>query len=104
MSKAFYQDADKEAYVQITLTDEDDVPDGLQRLRTVYPNLMRLIYDNSRTRQDRSVETAERLEQKSELELFQEFYEMQNNQPMSGEQHNFVKKMIENLAGGGYEA
>lgn len=104
MSKSFYQDTDTEDYVQITLTDEEDIPDGLQRLRTVYPNLMRLTYDNSRTRQDQDVDVAEMVEQKSELELFGEFYELQNNQPMSGEQHNFVKKMIENLAGGGYEA
>lgn len=100
MSKSFYQDTDTEDYVQITLTDEEDIPDGLQRLRTVYPNLMRLTYDNSRTRQDQDVDVAEMVEQKSELELFGEFYELQNNQPMSGEQHNFVKKMIENLAGG----
>lgn len=104
MSRSFYQDTDTEDYVQITLTDEEDIPDGLQRLRTVYPNLMRLIYDNSRTRQDRSVEAAEQMERKSELELFGEFYELQNNQPMSAEQHNFVKKLIEGLTQGGFEA
>ena len=61
MSKTFYRETDTEDYLQITLTDEEDIPDGLQRLRTVYPNLMRLVYDNSRTRQDRMVEAAEEL-------------------------------------------
>ena len=65
---------------------------------------MRLIYDNSRTRQDRSVEVVEQMERKSELELFGEFYELQNNQPMSTEQHSFVKKLIEGLNQGGVEA
>lgn len=97
MSKTFYRETDTEDYLQITLTDEEDIPDGLQRLRTVYPNLMRLVYDNSRTRQDRMVEAAEEGERKSELELFGEFYELQNNQPMSGEQAEFISGLIERL-------
>ena len=97
MSKSFYQDRDREDYVQITLTDEEDIPDGMQRLRTVYPNLMRLVYDNSRTREDRNVEAVGQVEERSEMELFGEFYEMQNNQPMSGEQAAFIEKLIEGL-------
>lgn len=94
-AKSFYQDTDTQDYVQITLTDEEDIPDGLQKLRVIYPNLMRLEYDNSRTRHSRVVERAEEIEQKTELELFAEFYEMQNNQPMSQEQAAFVQKLIE---------
>lgn len=97
MSKSFCQDMDREDYVQITLTDEEDIPDGLQRLRTVYPNLMRLVYDNSRTRQDRDVESVAEIEQKSEIQLFEEFYELQNNQPMSPEQREYMEETIEGL-------
>lgn len=98
-AKSFYQDTDTDDYVQITLTDKEDIPDGLQKLRIIYPNLMRLEYDNSRTRQSRVIERAEEIEQKSELELFAEFYEMQNNQPMSGEQTAFVSRLIEECRG-----
>ena len=69
----------------------------MAKLRTVYPNLMQLVYDNSRTRQSRQVEVTERVEQKSEMELFEEFYEIQNNQPMSEDQQNFVKSLLEEL-------
>ncbi len=100
MSRAFYQDMDTEDYVQITLTDEEDVPDGMQKLRTVYPNLMRVAYDNSRTRQDSAVEAAEQVERKSELELFGEFFQLQNNQPMTGEQESFMEKLIRDLKQG----
>ena len=58
---------------------------------------MRLTYDNRRTRQENSIEAAEAVERKSELELFGEFYELQNNQPMSGEQASFVKNVIQRL-------
>ena len=97
MSRSFYQDTNTEDYVQITLTDEEDIPDGLQKLRTVYPNLMQVAYDNSRTRQDRTVEAAEQAERKSELELFGEFFELQNNQPMSAEQAAYMEKLIADL-------
>ena len=72
---------------QITLTDEEDVVDGLAKLRTIYPNLIRLEYDNRRTRENGEIAASDPVQQKTELELFQEFYEMQNNQPMSGQQH-----------------
>ena len=88
-------DSMQEDYVEITLTDEQDILDGIQKLRTVYPNLMRLVYDNSRTRQNQTFTAAEEVERKSELELFAEFYELQNNSPMSREQEEFMRRLIE---------
>lgn len=95
--RAFYQDMNTEDYVQITLTDEEDVPDGMQKLRVIYPNLMRLEYDNTRTRESGDVNGACEVEQKSEMELFGEFYELQNNQAMSGKQEAFVRRLIEEV-------
>lgn len=96
-ARSFYQDSNTEDYIQVTLTDEEDVPDGLQKLRVIYPNLMRLEYDNKRTRNHENIDGACEVEQKSELELFKEFYELQNNQPMSGQQEAFVRDLIENI-------
>lgn len=96
-ARAFYENTNTRDYVQITLTDEEDIPDGLQKLRIIYPNLMQLEYDNCRTRKMRQIEGAEAVEEKSELQLFSEFYELQNNQPMSVEQKDFAKKLIREL-------
>lgn len=94
-ARSFYEGTDTQDYVQITLTDEEDVPDALQKLRVIYPNLMQLAYDNSRTKQNQMIEISEHTQRKTELELFEEFYELQNNQPMSQEQAAFIKKLIE---------
>ena len=94
---SFYQDTNTEDYIQAILTDEDDVPDGLKKLRVIYPNLMRLEYDNQRTRDNREISGACEAEQKSELELFEEFYELQNNQPFSERQREFVSRLIEKI-------
>ena len=99
-SLSFYKDTDTEDYVQITLTDEDDIPDGMQKLRSIYPNLMRLEYDNKRTRENREITGTERERQKSELEYFEEFFKLQNNQAMSEEQKNFARKLIEDIQEG----
>lgn len=96
-AKSFYENRDCEDYLQVTLTDEEDVPDGMAKLRTIYPNLMRLEYDNKRTRSNAEVRAAERVEEKSELELFQEFYELQNNQPMTEVQEQFVEKLLRGM-------
>lgn len=93
-AKSFYEGSATDDYLLITLTDEEDIPDGLLKLRTIYPNLMRLEYDNRRTREERLVEADHSAEKKTALELFEEFYELQNNQPVSEEQQSFVKKLI----------
>lgn len=94
---SFYQGTNTDDYIQVTLTDEEDILDGMQKLRVIYPNLMRLEYDNQRTREERQLEIVRDAEQKSELEMFEEFYESQNNQPMSDEQQAYVSKLIREL-------
>ncbi len=87
----------QEDYVHITLTDEDDIPDAIGKLRTVYHNLMKLDYDNLRTRDMNSIDGADNVEKKSPYEHFSEFYEKQNNQPMNYKQSDFMKKLIEEI-------
>ena len=96
-AKSFYENRDCEDYLQVILTDEEDVPDGMAKLRTIYPNLMRLEYDNKRTRSNAEVRAAERVEEKSELELFEEFYELQNNQSMTEVQEQFVEELLRGM-------
>ena len=99
-SREFYREMNTEDYVQITLTDEEDIPEGIQKLRAVYPNLMRLEYDNRRTREDREMEAGDHEKEKTPMELFEEFYELQNNQPMNHEQKELAEYMIQKILSG----
>lgn len=93
--RAFYENSTwQEDYTHITLTDEEDIPDAIGKLRTVYHRLMKLDYDNRRTRSNQEISGAEAVEAKTPFELFAEFYEMQNNQPMSDEQSDYMKELI----------
>ena len=95
--KTRYQGTDTEDYIYITLTDEEDVPEAIGKLRLIYPNLMQLRYDNTRTRTNQIIDGAEDVRRKSPLELFGELYTLQNNQPMSQEQERFVQTLIESI-------
>ena len=96
--KAFYANTSwQEDYVHITLTDEEDVPDAIGKLRTIYHRLMKLDYDNTRTRSQGALQAAEEIEAKSPLQLFSDFYRAQNNQPMSREQADFVRTLMERV-------
>ena len=96
-ARTFYRGTNTDDYVQITLTDEEDVPDGMQKLRTIYPNLLSLTYDNQRTRTQQAIEPQRAIQKKTEKELFEELYEKQNNQPMSEEQQQFIKELFAQL-------
>lgn len=90
-------EGDSEDYLHITLTDEEDIADAVGRLRTIYPNLMVLDYDNTRTRQQATISGADVLREQSPMELFSAFYEAQNNQPMNAQQTAFVQKLMEDI-------
>ena len=92
-----YEGTATDDYLHITLTDEEDIPDVMNKLRVIYPNLMKLEYDNKRTRSGREITGADAPESKSPLELVAEFYELQNGQPMSEEQARYSKEIIEKI-------
>lgn len=96
-SKSFYEGTATDDYLHIMLTNEEDVPEAIGKLRVIYPNLMKLSYDNTRTRTNQVIEGAEDVQRKSPLELFDELYELQNNQPMSEEQRSFTQELIESI-------
>ena len=84
-------------YLHITLTDEDDIPDVIGKLRVIYPNLMKLDYDNRRTRSGGKIAGAEDADRRSPLELFEEFYALQNGQEMNLEQRRYCAGLMEKI-------
>lgn len=92
-----YENTEKEDYLHITLTDENDIPDALTRLRIIYPNIMKLDYDNARTRAEGIRGEAGEVRRRLPLELLDEFYERQNGCPMNEEQRDFARTVIEQL-------
>lgn len=95
--QGFYEGTAVEDYLHIILTDEMDIPEAVGQLRLIYPNLLKLTYDNTRTRENRIIEGAEEVRRKTPLELFEELYEQQNNIPMTDTQRVFTGGLIEEI-------
>ncbi len=97
MDRNSYRGTNTEDYIHIVLTDEHDEPDAMAKLRNVYPNLMRLEYDNRRTQAASSLETVASTEKKTPSQLFGELFEMQNGQPMSEDQSKYVTNLFNEI-------
>lgn len=93
----YYSAAEREDYLHITLTDEEDILEALGKLRVVYPNLMKLDYDNKRTRSAGVLPDSLPERQTSPLELFKEFYLTCNGSEMDGEQLKLADKLIKKI-------
>ena len=98
MKKSFYEGTGyTEDYVHITLTDENDIPDAVSKLRLVYHRLMKMDYDNARTKKQSIIEGMTSARETDPEKLFGEFFESQNNVPMNDEQAAFVSGIIKEV-------
>ena len=92
-----YQGTDLEDYLHVILTDENDIPDVIGRLRSIYPNIMKLDYDNQRTRRNQELMKEEAAVEQSPMELLGQFFSQQNNQEMSPEQTEYARTLMETI-------
>lgn len=98
ITKTSYENTNTDDYIHVTLTDEFNVVDAIQKLRVIYKNIMKLEYDNMRTRESRKINLDDMvIENKNPLEIFSEFYKLQNNKEMDDEQKEIIKKIMEEV-------
>lgn len=99
MNKNYYDRLNVQDYFHITLTDEKDIPNVLEKLRTVYRNIMLLDYDNRFTASSTPVGKVEHTASKTPFEIFGEFYKKQNNQDLNEKQTQYMRQLIETTWG-----
>ena len=96
-SRPFYETKDVNSYFHIILTDEEDVMDALGKLRMIYPNLMKLSYDNARIRTESRYDEIEAVERKRPEEVVEDFYLLVNGTELSEEQKKLTKEIMEEV-------
>lgn len=97
-ARSFYEHTTyRSDYLHLILTDEQDVFDAISRLRTIYPYLMTLDYDNARTRAAGGMSAPAETERRTPLELFEALYTRQNHQPMSEVQREYIAQLMEQI-------
>ncbi|MBQ9166137.1 MAG: exonuclease SbcCD subunit D [Oscillospiraceae bacterium] len=92
-----YQNRNLEDYYHITLTDEEDIPQAMARLQTIYPNLLSLDYHNRRTRGQLDTTLQRNQEDTDPMSLLEQFYEKRNGQSMTDSQIALARKLMEEI-------
>ena len=81
----------KEDFIYATLTDEDVVNDVMGIFQQIYPNTIKIDYDNSRTRAVEQVDISQIARNKSFSELISEFYRLMYNCEISDEEMDVMR-------------
>ena len=97
MERSFYEGLDLDDFFSITLTDEDEIPYVMNKLRNVYKYIVSLSYDNIRTRTESMINGEVSTETRSPLELFSSLFRQQWGRDMSDEQNEYINRMIEEI-------
>lgn len=95
-----YENTAREDFLRAVLTDETPVPNAMPRLREIYPNICELRYDNAASRAVSAGAAAADVENKTELELLEEFFEIQNGKKMTDEQRAFCTELFDKIKEG----
>lgn len=97
------QDPGRDDWLRIILTDEQEPDQAVRHLRSVYPNLLRLDYDNSRTRRELQPEETEQ-DTLSPLEIFEHFFTLRNGRKMNETEQEIAAEMTARIFDGEEQA
>lgn len=95
--KNYYKEINTDDYFRIILTDEEDVIGAMSDLRAIYPFIMRLDYDNTRTKAASFMPDIADSDSRSPLEIFDSLYDSQNGRHMDEKQTKLVSGLIEKI-------
>ena len=89
----------KEDFIDVILTNENDVLDAISTLREDYPNIIKLTYDNKATRAAQTVENIGSVNELNPLEMFETFYESRRGTKMDSQEKEYIQSLIEKIWG-----
>ena len=91
-----YKDTNTDDYIRVIITNEEPIYDAIGQIRKVYPNVLKLELQNSKTKLnfDYNIENIDSIKKKTELELFNDFYKEQNNIELNEEQIKLIEDVI----------
>lgn len=91
--------ANKDSYVKVVLTDDNELVGAMSKLRDFYPNIMQMEYDNTRTQREKTHIEIEAMQAKSPREIIAGFFKAQMGKEMNEEQIKIVEETIEEIWG-----
>ncbi|MFM1540687.1 exonuclease SbcCD subunit D [Helcococcus ovis] len=90
-------DRNKDDYIHLVLEDEDDILDGMQKIRKIYPNTLTMKYINKTYGNDDFDSLQKTIKNKNPLEIFEEFYQQRTGKDLSDDKKKIMKDIIEKI-------
>lgn len=100
--KGNYKNTNTEDYIKAIITNEEPVYDAIGQIRKVYPNVLKLEIQNSKSsvsQNDEKEKELQNIKNKSEVELFNEFYKFQNYTELNDEQTQVIENIVKEIKG-----
>lgn len=93
LKKEVYNLESTDDYVYVVLTDEITSPDCVPRIKNIYKHCAGIEIDNLRNSYDNDISAAD--EGKDDVELFCEFFKLQNNRDITEEEIEIIKLLLQ---------
>ncbi len=103
IKKENYEKTNTDDYMKVTITNEEPIYDAIGQIRKIYPNTLKLEIKNSKTalNQEEQITDLEKIKKKiknrNEIELFNEFYKIQNNNELNKKQKEILEKIVKEI-------
>ena len=97
MSPVLTEHLDREDYLQVTLTNEEELIDPIGTLRSVYPNVMQLVFEKKEKENTGEFTVIEMVNKKTPEELFEDFYSLIREKEMDEAHSQVIKDVIKEL-------
>lgn len=91
-------DPAREDYLRMILTDEEELLNPIQTLRSVYPHVMQIVFARHEKRESLAAKTAFTVHKQPEIhELFASFYELVTGENMDDKRRMYVEQIVKEL-------
>ena len=97
ISPALTDHLDREDYLQVTLTNEEELIDPIGTLRSVYPNVMQLVFEKKEKEMTGEFTAIETVNRKTPGELFDDFYCLIREKEMDEARRQVINDVIKEL-------
>lgn len=97
ISPGLEEHLDQEDYLQVTLTNEEELIDPIGTLRSVYPNVMQLIFEKKEKESAGEFTAVETVSRKTPGELFEDFYSLIREKEMDEARKHVIEDIIKEL-------
>lgn len=97
IQKEVVEEGNREDFVQVILTDKEELFEPMEQLRAVYPNIMQLVIEKNIKEESQVTFSSIHLTKRTTKELFEQFYEMVTGEDLKEQQVEFVEQLIDEI-------